>query len=89
LRSWILVFLIAAAVALMAAYSVMAVRGYRRARRRRREAQLWADLVSRHQELGQELGKVWQATDSPAAGSPPNPGDRTAGQPRRNRGQLP
>jgi ABC-type bacteriocin/lantibiotic exporter with double-glycine peptidase domain len=61
LHSWILVLvsLIAAAVALMAVYGVGTER--RRARRYRREAQLWADLVSRHRELDQELEKVWQS----------------------------
>jgi hypothetical protein len=54
LHSWILVYLIAAAVVLMAVYGVGAER---RARRYRREAQLRADLVSRHQELDQELDK--------------------------------
>lgn len=89
MRSWMLVFLIAVAVVLMAAYSVMAVRGYQRVRRRRREARLWADLVSRHQELAKELGRVWQSMNTPATGNPFSPGHSAAEQLRRNRGQRP
>jgi len=44
---------------LMAVYGVTVER--RRARRGKREAQLWANLVSRHQELDRELEKVWQS----------------------------
>ena len=59
LHIWVLVSLIAAPVVLMAVYGVTVER--RRARRGKREAHLWADLVSRHRELDQELEKVWQS----------------------------
>jgi hypothetical protein len=59
LHIWILVSLIAAPVVLMAVCGVTVER--LRARRGKREAQLWADLASRHQELDQELEKVWQS----------------------------
>lgn len=53
--------IIALAACVLAVGSVLAVRWYLRALRRRRERRTWDELVVRHRNLDRELDRIWRS----------------------------